>query len=359
MTTISNSVIQRALKSGNPVVDTDHATFIWEGESAPRLTSDLNNWDDNPKRFKRVSPKLIPDSSKSIWYATLTLPRDAYFEYAFYDSITQTNFLDPLNKKSVNNGVGGRNNYFYMPETMPSPFAMRRADVTPGALSSHRVETKWLREDYEREIFLYRPSVKEPVPLLVVFDGKDYLQHGKLAVIVDNLIADKHIQPIAMAFLPGAGRWRDLEYACSDGTILWIDEIVLPLANEKLNLLDIKKQPGTYGVLGASLGGTMSMYTGMRMPDVFGRVISQSGAFTFPSREFSVVDLARNRQANDLQIWMDVGKLDFLLEDNRRMSALMEENGYNVTYREYTGGHNYTSWRNDVWRGLKTIFPPL
>jgi len=41
------------------------------------------------------------------------------------------------------------------------------------------------------------------------------------------------------------------------------------------------------------------------------------------------------------------------------MSALMQENRYNVTYREYTGGHNYTAWRDDVWRGLKTIFPPL
>jgi enterochelin esterase-like enzyme len=357
MTTLSNSIIQRALKSGNPVIDTDQAVFIWEGESAPFLTSDLNQWDGHPKRFKRVSPRLIPDSAKSIWYITLTLPRDAYFEYAFYDPTTQMNFLDPLNKKTVNNGAGGKNNFFYMPETMPSPFAMRRADVTPGALTKHSVETKWLRDDYERNIHFYRPIVKEPVPLLIVFDGQDYLQRGKLAVIVDNLIAEKRIQPIAMAFLPSGGRWRTVEYACSDGTILWLDEIILPLAKEKLNLLDIKKHPGAYGVLGASFGGTMSMYTGLRMSDVIGKVLSQSGAFTVPSRDFSVVDLARNRQANDIQIWMDVGKMDFLLEDNRRMKNILTENGYKFTYRECSGAHNYTSWRNDVWRGLEELFP--
>jgi enterochelin esterase-like enzyme len=355
--TVSNSIIQRALKSGNPVIDTDHAIFIWEGESAPHLTSDLNNWDDKPRPFKRVSPRLIPDSAKSIWSCTLTVSRDAYVEYAFHDPVTQKNFLDPLNKKTISNGAGGRNNFFYMPETMPSPFPMRRADVTPGALTKHSVETRWLRDDYERDIHLYRPLVKEPVPLLVVFDGQDYLQRGKLTVIMDNLIADKHIQPIAMAFLPNGGRWRNVEYACSDGTILWIDETILPLAKEKLNLLDIKKHPGAYGVLGASLGGTISMYTGLRMPDVFGKVVSQSGAFTIPSRDFSVVDLARNRQANDIQVWMDVGNLDILLEDNRRMFALMKENGYDVTYREYSGGHNYTAWRDDVWHGLETLFP--
>jgi len=358
MTTVSNSIIQRALEEGNPVIDTDQAIFIWEGESAPHLTSDLNHWDDDPKRFKRVSPRLIPDSTKSIWYCALTIPRDAYVEYAFYDPVTQKKFLDPLNKKSVNNGYRERNNFFYMPETMPSPFPFRRADVTPGTLSKHTVETEWLRDDYERTIYLYRPPVKEPVPLLVVYDGQDYMQRAKLNTIVDNLIADGRIQPIAMVFLPHNGRWRNLEYACSDGTILWLDEIILPLAKEKLNLVDINDHPGAYGVLGASLSGTMSMYTGLRMPDVFGKVLSQAAAFTYPSRDYAVVDLARHGQAREVGIWMDVGQLDYLLEDNRGMYALLREKEYNVQYREFTGGHNYTSWRNDVWRGLEAMFPP-
>ena len=337
----------------------DQAMFIWEGESAPYLVGDFNNWDEKSTRFKRVSPKLIPDSTKSIWYCTLTLPRDAYIEYALYDSVTQKKFPDPLNKKSVGTGFGNRNNFFYMPETMPSPFPIRRADVTPGTLSKHSVETEWLRDDYERTIYLYRPPVKEPVPLLVVYDGQDYLQRAKLNTIVDNLIADKRIRPIAMAFLPHGGRWRNVEYACSDGTLLWLDQTVLPLAKEKLNLLDTKEHHGSYGVLGSSLGGTMSMYTGLRMPDVFGKVLSQAGAFTIESRNFSVVDLVKHRQANDLQIWMDVGTLDSLLEDNRQMKNLLDEQRYNVTYRECSGAHNYTTWRNDVWRGLEKLFPSV
>jgi len=224
-------------------------------------------------------------------------------------------------------------------------------------LTSHRVETKWLRDDYEREVYLYRPSVKEPVPLLLVFDGQDYLQRGKLAVIVDNLIAEERIRPIAMAFLPSAGRWRSVEYACSDATILWLDQVILPLANKKMKLLDIKEHPGAYGVLGASLGGTMSLYTSLRMPEVFGNVLSQSGAFMIESRDFAVVDLVRHRQSRDINIWMDVGQLDVLLEDNRQMQKLLDEKGYAVIYREFSGGHNYTAWRDDVWRGLEVMFP--
>jgi enterochelin esterase family protein len=343
MTAPSNSIIQRALKDGNPVVDMDNAIFIWTGESAPHLTGDFNNWDSNRLRFKRVSPKLMPDSTEPVWYCTLTLPRDAYVEYAFHDPVTQKNFLDPLNKKSVNNGAGGRNNFFYMPETMPSPFHIRRADVTPGALTSHIVETGLLRDDFDRMIYLYRPRVKEPVPLLIVYDGQDYLQRAKLNTIVDNLIAEKRIQPVAMAFLPNGGRWRSVEYTCSDATLMWVEQVILPLAREQLKLIDIEKQPGTYGVLGASFGGLMSLYTGLRVPDIFGKVLSQSGVSALNGRGFATVDLVRHKHAREIQVWMDAGKLEFLLGDNRRMSALIEENGYNVTYREYTGGHNYTS----------------
>jgi enterochelin esterase family protein len=101
----------------------------------------------------------------------------------------------------------------------------------------------------------------------------------------------------------------------------------------------------------------MSFYTGLRMPDVFGNVLSQSGAFTFESRDFAAVDFVKYQHARDLNIWMDVGQLDVLLEDNRQMQKLLTEKGYATTYREYVGGHNFTAWRDDVWRGLEAMFP--
>ena len=101
----------------------------------------------------------------------------------------------------------------------------------------------------------------------------------------------------------------------------------------------------------------MSMYTSLRMPQIFGKVLSQSGAFTIESLDFAAVDLVKHGQARDINIWMDVGRLDELLEDNRRMHALLKEKGYQVTYREFTAGHCYTAWRDDIWRGLEVMFP--
>ena len=319
--------------------------------------SDLNDWDERSRPFKRVPPDLIPDPVKPTWSYTLTLPRDAYLEYVFLEPATQTRILDPLNRRSVNNGVGSRNNFFYMPEARPSPFSIRRADVPAGTVTSHRVEAFILQEDGKRDVYLYKPPVKGPVPLLAIYDGVDYLQRAKLAIIVDNLIADKRIRPIAMAFLQNGKRMRSVEYACSDATILWLEHVVLPLARKHLKLLDIKKHPGAYGILGASFGGLMSVYTGLRMPDIFGNVLSQSAVFEMEGRDFAAVDLIKHGHASNMKIWMDAGKLEWLLKDNRRMQPVFKENGYNVIYREFAAGHNYTAWRDDIVYGLEALFP--
>jgi len=361
----SQDTILRAKEFGNPVIRGDRASFIWEGRTAPHLISDLGGWEANPKPFKRLSStpssplraSLTPATSKTIWACSITLPRDAYLEYAFYDPVSQKRFLDPFNDKNVNNGVGSRNNFFYMPETMPSPFSMRRADVPNGALAPHRVDTWMLQEYGERDVWLYKPPVKEAVPLLIVYDGYEYLHRGRLAAIVDNLIADKRIRPIAMALLQNGKSRRSVEYACSDATIAWLDHEILPLARRQLNLIDIQEHPGSYGVLGASFGGLMSVFTGLRMPEIFGNVLAQSGVFEFEGRDFAAVDLIRHGHAPQLKLWMDAGKLEWILEHNRRIHALMHEKGYNVTYREFTGGHCYTAWRDDVWRGLEALFP--
>jgi len=356
--TSANSLIQRAREQGTPVVEGNRATFFWEGDSAPLLISDVTGWDERPKTFKRLTPTLKSASRQPIWSCSLTLPRDAYIEYAFRDPVTQDHFLDPWNEQSVSNGMGKRNNFFYMPETMPSPFSMRRADVPTGTLQRRRVDTSWLLQDEgDRDVYLYKPPTREPVPLLIVYDGPDYLHRARLATVVDNLIADRRIRPIAMAFLQNGRSRRSLEYFCSDATICWLDREILPLARKHLRLIPTKEQPGAYGVLGASAGGLMAVYTGLRMPDVFGNVLSQSGVFALYGRDFAAVDLVRHEHAPGVKFWMDVGRLDDLLEDNRRMQSLLNEKGYHVSYREFSGGHNYTAWRDDVWRGLEEMFP--
>ncbi len=106
------------------------------------------------------------------------------------------------------------------------------------------------------------------------------------------------------------------------------------------------------------MGGLISLYTAVRVPEVFGRVLSQSGAFGFTVFEHDAVifDLLKNAPAKPINVWMDVGKFEWLLTANQRMHELLRQQGYAVMYREYSGEHNYTAWRDDLSYGLEALF---
>lgn len=344
---MEHELIARAQSSGHPLIEGNRVTFLWRGTSAPCLMDDLHNWEEHPQKMTRIS--------RMLWSCSFDLPRNAYLEYFFFDPANKIRLRDPLNPKRVWNGVGGYNHFFYMPEAAPSLLTIKQRNVAKGRVTIKSVEIWMVAHTGHRRVHLYHPPTKERVPLLVVYDGLDYLRRGRLNTIVDNLIAQKRIRPIAMVFLSSDGSRRGLEYSCSDATLAWLEHEVLPMAKQELNLLDPKKETGAFGVLGASFGGLMAFYTGLRLPEIFGRVISQSAVFETDGRDFVAVELIRHAPARP-RVSMDIGRLDFLLDDNRRMVRLLRENGFDVDYREHGGAHNFTSWRDHVHSGLERMF---
>ncbi len=261
-----------ARSSGNPVLDDESATFIWQGKSPVVLIDDSHNWDENPHKLVHAAP--------GVWMVTLNLPGDAYLEYIFQDPKTGKRLEDPLNPNRVWNGINAWNHYFYMPHNAPSILAKPARGGSRGVVTRHQVQTLDHAGSAARGVYLYQPPVKIPVPLLVVLDGLDYLRKAKLNIIVDNLIATKRVRPFAMALVQNGGNSRLLEYSCADATLGFIFEQIIPLAQENLILSPPGGEP--YGILGASMGGLMALYSGLRLPTVFGKVLSQSGAFLCP-----------------------------------------------------------------------------
>jgi enterochelin esterase-like enzyme len=334
-----------------PIIRDDTVIFEWRGTKAPQLIGDFNGWDGRQAITLR-------QTGKDLWHHVMKLPADAYIEYTYL--LDGKRVVDPKNPRRVHNGINAYNQYFYMPGYRPNCLVKKLPGVPHGAVTRHKVAARYFLggEDhttglFQRDVYLYQPPAAEPAPLLVVFDGPDYLHRAKLPLIVDNLIHQKRIRPLALAMVANGKKNRFIEYACNDATPGFLLFNVLPLAKTKLNLLDFKKSPGIYGVLGASMGGLIALYTGLRYPEIFGQVLSQSGAF-YPN--FVVNDLVQAGQARQLKIWMDVGVLEYLRSYNQNMHALLRASGYEVSYQEYQGGHNYTAWRNEVALGLERLF---
>ena len=90
-------------------------------------------------------------------------------------------------------------------------------------ITCHELPTEYFISGEERTVHLYQPPVTEAVPLVVVWDGQDYLFRLHLNNIVDNLIHQGRIQPIALAFVDNAGQeLRTVEYACNEATLAFL-----------------------------------------------------------------------------------------------------------------------------------------
>ncbi len=334
-----------------PYIDETGVTFIWHGSGdIPQLSGDFNGW--------QAGIPLI-ETEPNVWTHRLALPRDAYVEYIFSTAHdVEERFLDPLNPRSVYNGVEAVNNYFTMPAYQPNPLIERQPGVKRGAISQHWLETDGFTGDTHRKLYLYHPPVDEPTPLVVVWDGADYLQRGRLNVIVDNLIAQQRIRPISMALIANGGSSRFVEYMQNEGTVGFLMQAILPFVSQHLNLIDFSTERGVHGVLGSSMGGLMALYTGLRAADVFGHVICQSGAFWFGNPRFDmlVVEYLKTHPTEPLKIWQDVGTLETLLDGNRKVNTILKDKAYDVIYREFSGGHNQTMWADNTWRALEALY---
>jgi enterochelin esterase-like enzyme len=347
---MTEAILERLSTEPTPLIDQNTATFVWRGRKAPLLVGDFSGWDEgNPIELAKRGPNL--------WVYSMDFPPDAYIEYGFIKG--KESLDDPHNPRRTSNGFGGYNHYFSMPEYKPNELIKNYNHIAHGTIRRFNLSNEYFITGSQRKIYLYKPPTNEKVPLVVVWDGQDYLKRAKLNFVVDNLLAEKRLKPIALAFVCNGGpKSRMSEYACNDATLDFLMTGVIPLATRELNLLDIDRHPGEFGILGASMGGLMAAYTGARFPNVFGRVISQSGAFTWNDFDTVVFDLFTRSAYHGLRIWLDVGIYDLigLLEANRKMRDLLMKRKYQPTYREFPAGHNYPAWRDDVWRGLEALY---
>jgi enterochelin esterase family protein len=333
----------------NPQIKGNEVTWFYRGKQNPYLIGDFNFW--NPEK-----KLLFTKSQDGSWNTHLEVPGDAYLEYAFL--INEKRKLDPLNKLKVHNGLGEWNNFFYMSGFVETPYLQTWSGKPLFRTESHILCDPLRLTNGKRRVHFYIPAGKGPFPLLVIFDGQEYLENGKVIQIIEMLIVQGKIQPIAVALVDNIYQNRFIEYACNDGTVSFITRNVISAAKSIMPLLNTDEQKGTFGIMGASMGGLMALYSALREPGVFGKVICQAGAFKMYGDDFSIYEFVDGVVTKPLQIWMNVGCFDFLYEENLRMKDLLLKKGYSTDFVMNNGGHNYTTWRNSLPLGLMKMFPP-
>lgn len=142
----------------------------------------------------------------------------------------------------------------------------------------------------------------------------------------------------------------------------FIDDELLPFVTAKYS---VTADPGRTLIGGQSLGGLAATYVGLTRPERFGLVLTQSGSFWRDRTKDEEVDSAEvmaglaNGTKSALKFFQEAGLLEGnLLGKNRELHEILTTQGYDVTYREYEGGHDYAWWRGGFADGLIALLGP-
>ncbi len=324
-------------------------------------------------------------SGTDVWYKTVRLRRGTRLSYGISPNDRPatrwaTEQLDPLNPRKFPDDPTYRfisQSVLDMPGAPDEQWALR-TPVRRGLIEEKTVKSALLKNPVfkdERPIWIYTPPGYDrtagPYPLIVLLDGAAWVSNrfGNAPATLDNLINDGRIRPAIVLFDPG-NRGGGPEGRASYGEAL-VREL-MPMLRASY---PISTNPADTVIGGYSGGGLAAAEIALLHSEVFGNVLSQSGAFRNrdpgdeepnatarkylaeprrPIRFYLETGLYDNVPGADLPLYEMV--LDETnLMGNRHLRDVLRAKGYDVTYREVGGGHDYVHWRAMLADGLMTL----
>jgi enterochelin esterase-like enzyme len=342
-------------------------------------------------RLGDVSKPMARLLDTDLWYKTFRLQKGARFVYQLATNLPDpkewrgiTRFEgalrnDPLNPFQFSEHYNEFNPYegnsfsaVELPSAEPQSWNVVRPNVPTGRVQRDKFRSKLLGN--ERPIWIYTPhgyaAGKKPYGLLVLTDGGQYVNTARVATTLDNLIAAGLIPPLVAVMVENPDRWREL--SCNSSYADFLAQELVPWARANYHATD---RPEQTIIGGASLGGLQAAYVGLKHAEVFGNVLSQSGAFGWKpdgekepewlNRQFAAgprLPLRFSFEAGLLEgtwWWRDLmAKLPdappanlidpTLLASNRNLRDTLQSKGYSVHYTEFNGNHTLFNWRGTL-----------
>ncbi len=348
-------------------------TFVWRGDAGTRNVVVISPL--ALVNLQQAEMTQLPGTD--VWYLTYRMRNDARMAYRFSanDSLVpfeaETNFFarmsnfkrDPLNTKTYDYGGGMTASLLELPGAPSDRWIQPHADIPHGTVKEAKLKSAILKN--ERSVRLYTPPSYDPsrtYPLLVVMDGDSYTTLVPTPTILDNLIHEGKIPPVVALFVGNASaEARDTELNCSKS---WSDFLVkeaIPWIETTENVHVATKEAL---IAGSSMGGLAAACAAVDHPEVFGKVLAQSGSFyRAPSGE-EPESLARhlaNSPRLPLQFYIEVGLLETaaipsrdpsMLTANRHLRDVLIAKGYEIEFRDRFSGHEHAAWRATFSDGL-------
>ena len=326
-------------------------------------------------KFEGPGVAELKEGKDGIWeYTTDFKVAPEMYNYTF--NVDGLNLIDN-NNMWVNRDVASLTSAFIMPGGRADLYTIQ--DVPHGTVSKVWYDSAVAGFDRRLSVYTpagYNPCGKTRYPVLYVLHGiggdeDAWLEQGRAAQILDNLIASGQAKPMIVVFTNGN---ISQEAAPGENSTGYVNPTMqLPKTMEGsfetsfpeiVKFIDsnyktiAKKQ--SRAICGLSMGGFHTLYISLNYPDMFNysgmfsAAIGVDGQQMCPMYENFDAKLATYFSKKPALLWIGCGKTDFLYKSNIDFMAKMDTNGQPYKYMETEGGH---IWRN--WRIYLSEFVPL
>jgi enterochelin esterase family protein len=226
-----------------------------------------------------------------------------------------------------------------------------------------------------RHVWVYTPPGYDarrptPYPVIVAFDGREYLDTMPLPQVLDSLLASGRAPAfVALLVDDSSSSVRLAELANQERFTGVVSDQLLSWLRRGFN---VTRDPHRTILTGSSAGGLAAAFIAFQRPELFGNVLAQSGAFwrgaagrNGPPYEWLASQYA-GAPKKDITFVLDVGAEEDhrtlggggpnFLDASRRFRDVLRRKGYPVTYTELPGGvHAPITWRPRLGPGIAAL----
>jgi enterochelin esterase-like enzyme len=253
---------------------------------------------------------------------------------------------------------------------------------SPNLIKHERFPSRYLRNQRDLVVYLppgYDAQPGRHFPVLYLHDGQN-LFDGTTSFIpgmdwhvgqtADQCIQEERVEPLIIVGIYNAGKQRLGEYTPTRMPRLgggranryakFLLEEVRPFVDSQYR---VQQGPERTGLGGSSLGGLVSLYLGLRLPQTFGRIAALSPSVWWNGRV--ILRFAASAPVQSLpRIWLDIGTREGprIVDDVERFRDILIGKGWqlegNLHYERVEGAeHNEAAWAQRVGPFLQFLFP--
>ncbi|MBR2160798.1 MAG: esterase [Bacteroidaceae bacterium] len=358
---------------------------------------------DGTVTFRLVAPKAItaqvwgdflPEGTladmteeNGVWtYTSAPLPAELY---SYYFVVNGQEVLDPSNVYRYRNIANYYNTLLVSREKGDVGDLYSVHEVPHGDIHEVWYDSPTLQ--MQRRMLVYTPAGYDrggKYPVLYLFHGaggdeEAWLDLGRVAQIMDNLIAEGKAKPMIVVMPNGnmnaqavAGKWSKGMYKPS----FMQHTNPVPTASMEQSFPDIQKYVESHfkvlknrqnrAVAGLSMGGGHTFAVSKEYPGNFDYIGLFSPAILYginsnfmeTNLQSLRADQKLSRQIDALKAakpklyWIGIGNTDFLYSQNKDYRTYLDEKQFPYEYYENDGGHVWVNWRKYLTIFAQKIF---